>query len=195
MSTLTALTAYALKLILASQDPYATWKDTYPSTAEAFASESLARPLFNGADGEERTVAVYVGVSDFESHHNPKAKGDGHCEEWAPGTTEKEKELENHSPKCLKKGPPHSFCLGQVNDTNFDWLGVTKETLIDDVHVCVRAMGRMFAKSFEKGRECGLPLVDRLSWYVAGSSAKCDPMIKGRHRMLRATFLFDHAQK
>lgn len=188
--------AWVLKLLLlsiAGEPVAAPWRDTYASSADAIAEESNAHPLYGSEDGAARTASVFVGASWFESRHDPKAKGDGKCAAWKPGVSEEEKKLGTASPWCLKKVEPHSFCLGQVNDSNFKWLGITKpEELLDDVRVCVRAMGKMFAESFRKGRECGLPILDRLSWYTGGGAVGCDATAKGRHRMLKAGWLFAH---
>jgi hypothetical protein len=172
--------AWILGLLMATQ-PNAPWQDTYPATAAAMAASAQAEPLFSGPDGAKKTATLYVSISWFESRHNPKAEGDHDClKRDAKGV-------------CVSKGAPHSFCLGQINDTNFAGLGVTKDQVLGDVAVCLHAMNVMIRQSF---RVCAREeLEDRLSWYTAGGNG-CRVNVQSKHRMRKALWLFaNHPMK
>lgn len=185
MPTLITLKAWLLSLLIATGDPSAAWKDTYPTTAAAFAESALASPLFctrqpGGfcvAQPEDirKTGALYVSTSWFESRHNPQAKGDGACLK------------KNAANVCVERGPAHSFCLGQINDSNFPGLGITEEQVLGDVHVCVKAMNALMRRSL---KVCsGQPFEFLLSQYAAGGDG-CRPNKESQHRMKKAQWLF-----
>lgn len=193
--TIKVLTAWVL-LLLTKLEPNAPWKDTYPATAAAFAESAVAHPLFSGEEGPRKTAALYVGVSWYESTFNPKAEGDHRCLEWAPAVA-------GARPKCRKKGEPTSFCLGQINSSNFAALRVSRESLINGepdeegrpgrsgVEVCVSAMNTMLRQSM---RNCAhRPLEERLGQYAAGGDG-CSTLgfEKSRHRVTKALWLFSH---
>jgi len=71
-----ALSLWILGLMTAMQ-PAAPWQATYKDTANAIAQVVVAEePLFEGADGRERTAALMVSVAWFESTFKPGAVGD-----------------------------------------------------------------------------------------------------------------------
>jgi len=169
MST-TILATLALAMMVSAQ-PTAPWRATYQSTADAFAKSAASDPLFDDVDGPERTVAFYVGLAWFESTLKPDAVGD--------------------------KG--HSVCLFQINDSNFEGLGVTRDTLLNGVRdgervvrtpqeVCTGAANRMIRRSFHVCR--ARPLDERLGWYAAGGP-DCDRgLTQSRHRVRKSQWLF-----
>lgn len=135
------------------------WGETYPSTAEAMAESANMSPLFEGNDGPAKTAAVMIAVSWYESAFNPKAIGDG----------------------------GHSFCLGQINDSNFRHLQLTKTLILSDVRVCVKAMSDVMRESF---RVCkGRGFEELLGHYAVGGNG-CPASEKGRGRMRKAQWLF-----
>ena len=149
--------AWILALLTATE-PNAPWKDTYPATATAMAESAQDEPLFAGKDGPKKTAALYVSLSWFEARHNPRAVGD-------------------HG---------HSFCLGQINDTNFKGLGIASGEELFDVRKCLHAVNRMVRTSF---RVCArAELEDRLSWYAGGGDG-CRVNMKSKHRMRKALWL------
>lgn len=184
MLTINLLKAWLFTLLVATGDTSAPWKDTYEDTAAAFAESALTSPLFctKQSDGEcvattddiRKTGALYVSTSWFESRHNPKAEGDGGC-------------LAREGTRCTKHGPAHSFCLGQINDSNFAGLGVTREAIVGDVRVCVKAMNTLMKRSLKvcEGRR----FEDLLSWYTAGGDG-CRTNKESAHRMNKAKWLF-----
>lgn len=159
MST-TPLAALALAMMLRAQ-PSAPWADTYPSTAKAVAEAAHASPVFAGGDGEQRTVALLVSMAWFESTFNPAAVGDN----------------------------GRSVCLFQIHETNWKWLGVTREAL-QDVRVCARTAVRMVHQSFRVCR--ARPLEERLGWYAAGGPDCTRGLSPSRHRVRKALWLFAH---
>jgi hypothetical protein len=193
MSTLLLLKVWILSLLVATGDPGAPWKDTYDTTAMAFAEGAQVSPLFctKQPDGEcvaqpedvRKTGALYVSTSWFESRHNPKAEGDGTCLEWSESADKAGKA------RCLRRGPAHSFCLGQINDSNFPGLGITKEAILGDVRVCVKAMNTLMRKSL---KVCAAePIEFGLSWYAAGGDG-CRPNKESQHRVNKAKWLFSN---
>ncbi len=179
-TTLVALAALALAMMTSAQ-PSAPWRDTYPTTAAACATSAHERPLFAGVDGEQKSVALLVSVAWFESTFNPRAEGDGNC-------------LVRDAPtgRCVKRGPAHSFCLGQIGDSNFAALNVTREELLDDVNACVGAMNTMLRQSLQICRE--RPEEDRLGWYAAGGDGCSRGLIVSGHRVRKAKWLFSNVR-
>lgn len=175
----TSITAAWVLTMMNGVQPNAPWKDTYEDTAIVIAEESNAHPLFAGDDGPAKTASYIVSLSWFESNLNPRAKGD--CRKGG------------HAVKCTEEGAvPHSFCLGQINDTNFASLRVTADELVDSTRTCVRAMRAMAAQSM---RICAVVYHDDaeagLSWYTAGGE-KCTKNDKSAHRVRKAKWLFAH---
>jgi hypothetical protein len=178
MSTTIALAALALAMMNSAQ-PSAPWKDTYPRTSEAFAKSAHEHPLFNGDRGEEQTVALFVSVAWFESSFNPKAEGDHDCLKRASDTN-----------RCLvfDKSKPRSFGLGQIGESNFKTLGVTKELLLEDPDVQVGAMNTMLRQSLYICR--AEPEDFRVAWYAVGGEGCAQGHVVSRHRVLKAKWLF-----
>lgn len=129
---------WILALITETADPAATWKDTYPSTARAIEQVARERPLFSGVDGTQRTAALLVAVSWFESRHNPRAIGD--------------------------KG--QSLCAFQIGKSNLKALKITEEQILSDILTCTRAAVQMMKVSFGVCREN--PIEEKLGHYASG---------------------------
>lgn len=176
MQTVTA--AWALSLLVGTQ-PVAPWRETYEATAAAMAESANSDSLFAADDGPARTVAYYVSVSWFESNHNPRAEGD--C-----------RDSKGASVDCKTAGAtPHSFCLGQIHDSNFAALGVTRDALLEDVGTCVHAMHVMLKQSLHL---CSARWPSEqeawLSWYTGGGPDCETRTTKSAHRVLKAKWLF-----
>lgn len=161
------------------------WRDTYSMTADAIANAANNTPLFSGKDGPARTAAVMVGVADFESKLNPKARGDGICLE------------RDAREKCIRRGPPQSFCAFQVHRSNFAMLETNEEEILNDIFVCARVALRMMHISFKtcSGIDSSTNLswrpIDRLNQYATGGSVCVRPQHdEGEHRMLRGMWLY-----
>lgn len=162
--------------------PNAPWKDTFESTAEAFAENAIASPLFKDDDGR-KTASVMISLAWFEGSLKPNAEGDHDCLKRDPRTK-----------KCtqIDLTRPHSFCTFQINDSNFGTLGVTKDQLLTDIKVCTATALRMMKKSFTicSGRS----VEDLLNWYAVGTNT-CPLTVeqdKGRHRMRKGLWIFTH---
>lgn len=151
---------WVFALMLKGQPQKTPWMDTYRSSAEAIAEAAAANPLFEGSDGDAKTAAVMVGVAIPESALRPDAVGD-------QGT---------------------SYCLFQVNRSNFRGLGVTEEQMRTDVRVCASAGLRMMHMSFRVCRH--QPLKYRLSWYAAGRDG-CAPNSASERRVGLGMRLFE----
>jgi len=183
MLTLTVLKAWILSVMLLIE-PSAPWKATYESTAEAIATDVVnGKPLFKDDDGRH-TASVFISLGLFESHFKQDAEGD--CTHTDPKTG-----------MCVVGSKPHSFCAFQVNESNFAYLGVTKDSLLTDINVCTKAASKMIHKSFEtcSGKDTkGEPLgaKDRLNWYAAGGRGCRPDVIKGEHRINKASWIFGH---
>ncbi len=80
-----------------------------------------------------------------------------------------------------------SFCMFQISRSNHKWLGVTKTELLESVDTCTRAAHTMMKTSLSNCR--GKPFEDRLGWYAVGGPG-CADSVKGRHRVLKAKWLF-----
>lgn len=163
--------------LLTSLEPNTPWKGTYLDTAQAFAEAAQSQPLFAGPDGSRRTAAVLISVAWFEGHFKQDAQGD--CDETDPKTG-----------TCKRGSKPHSFCTFQIHESNFATYGVTKEQLLGDIRVCTATALKIMKGSMQVC--ASMPLLDRLAWYTAGGDSVCRPNVKGRHRMTKAHWLFDH---
>lgn len=71
---MTPLGAWVLAAMSGLQ-PNARWKDTYPATAEAIARVSSEAPLYEGAQREAKTAALFVAISYYESRFRQDARG------------------------------------------------------------------------------------------------------------------------
>lgn len=168
-----ALKVWVLKLMFAVQ-PVAPWTNTYESSAEVIAEESIHNPLFEGEDGR-KTAAILVALGKFEGALKPDAKGD--CDK----TDEK-------TGMCVKGSKPHSFCMFQVNESNFARMGVTQDQMVTDFRVCTKTALRLAHESFRSCRS--LPLEDRLNAYAEGRGGCRPSVVKGKHRMNYGMHLF-----
>lgn len=193
--------SFVLEMMLKAEPKPTPWRDTYASTAQAVANSANKYPLFSGEDGPARSAAVAVAVMWFESHLDPKAKGDGKCLEYQMPSADELEMRASKFPgipvplKCKKKGPPQSFCAFQVGVSNFKFLGVTEETILGDIQVCSDAGFRMMNASFGLCRE--RPLDERLTHYAAGGSTCTlneDATRKSKHRMAKALWLFKNTR-
>ncbi len=142
--------------------PAAPWSDGYGETALAIAEASEADPLYAGPHGVERTAAVLVSLSWFESRFDPEAVGDN----------------------------GHSVCLGQVGTSNLKELGVTKAEMLGDRSVCLRSMLRMMRRSFAVCR--GRPMPQSLGWYASGGKTCGGLVKSGHRIDLALRLLRDH---
>lgn len=179
MLQLPILKAWALSVMLFLV-PSAPWRSSYEASAEAIAENAISSPLFKDDDGR-RTAAILISVAFFEGTFKPNAEGDHEC-------------LRRESGHCVKldQTKPHSFCMFQINDTNFGSLGVTREQLQTDIRVCTSTALRMMKMSFHNCS--GMSLEDRLNWYVMGQRtcpAKV-PMDKGQHRIRKGMWIYNH---
>jgi hypothetical protein len=176
MLTLTVLKAWILAAMLSMQ-PNVAWKNTYEKTAEAIATEAIAYPLYPGKEDGRRTASIFLAVGFYESNFKPDAQGD--CDKT------------NDQGMCIAGSTPHSFCTFQVSESNYSYLGVTKTQMLEDINVCTHAAGRMMHRSYDV--VCaGRPDVDRLNQYATGGP-RCLPSVpKGRHRVLKAQWIFGH---
>lgn len=176
--------AAVLSMMVQVQSPSKVpWGGTYARTSQAIASAANNAPLIQGDDGAEKTAALIVAVAWFEGKFDQKAKGDGKCLAW-----------DEHAdvagrPKCLRRGPPESFCTMQVHQSNFGALNVTEEQILDDVDVCVRAGLQMMHHSFHTCRDW--PLAGRLNQYATGGPTCVQPLHdEGAHRVRMGLWLF-----
>lgn len=71
---MSALGAWVLVAMTGLQ-PDAKWKGTYPATAEAIAKVATEAPLYDGAQKEVKTAALYVAISYYESRFRNDARG------------------------------------------------------------------------------------------------------------------------
>jgi len=170
------LSAYALSVMIAMH-PVSPWQNTYETSAKAISTASIRNPIFGGVDGAAKTVALVIAVADFESGFQPDAGGD--CSE----TTDKG--------ICAKGSKPHSFCMMQINESNFRGYRTTKEEILSNIDVCVSIGISMMKQSFAICRS--RPLEERLAWYAGGGN-NCpiglDATRKSNHRIAKAMWLF-----
>lgn len=186
--------AFVLEMMDEAQ-PHAPWKNTYPSTAMAIATESNAWPLYPGEDGPARTAAIMVGVAEMESHFDPKAKGDGVCLEYEvrPATMFGLGALYAlKKPRCIKRGPPQSFCAFQVHQSNFTSLGVSEAEVLGSIETCTRSALRMMHASFNLCGGSPWTPFDLLNQYATGGGVCVRPLHdEGEHRMRRGMWLYN----
>lgn len=169
-------------------EPKAPWADTYEATATAVALEAHANPVYPRAqDGVRRTMALVLGIAFYESNFRPDAEGD--CRKKDGGT------IASVSGRC-KDSTASSLCLLQVSSGNLKGLGLTREEILRDTRVCVRAglrlvhvsMGVCRAKAYE----------DRLAQYAHGGDtcggAKGEGIMESRHRVAKAKWFFGNAE-
>ena len=164
--------SFVLEMMLKAEPRPTPWHDTYMSTAQAVAKSANKYPLFAGDDGPAKSAALAVGVMWFESHFEPKAKGDRQClERDARGD-------------CLKRGEPQSLCAFQVGVSNFKGLGVTEESILGDIQVCSDSGFRMMRTSFSICSGGDWTIEDRLNQYATGGSVCQRPFHdEGGHRV------------
>ena len=169
LSTMTAL------------EPGATYRETYPTTAQAIADAAEANPL--PREGAAKTAAILVALAWFESRFQVNAQGD--CPKRTSFGT------------CEKGSTPQSFGAWQVSRSNLAGLDLSPESVLEDAGVAARASLTLVRESF---RVCARePLSSRLGWY-AGGTGRCisseDAKRKSEHRMAKAVWIYDHfAQK
>lgn len=132
-----ALAVWVLSIMHVLQ-PAAPWIDGYPETANAIAIAATNDPLYAGPHGAERTAAVLVSLSWFESRFDPAAVGDGGA----------------------------SLCLGQVGGSNLKALGLTRDAVLSDRATCLRGVLSMIRTSVAVCR--GRPLAESLGHYASG---------------------------
>lgn len=100
--------------------PEARWKNTYPATAEAFATVASESPLFEGDHKIARTIALFLSISYYESRFRNDARGGGG--RW--------------------------LCLMQVAREHLPKGGAQK--VLHDPEACVRAALPMLKHSFKR---------------------------------------------
>jgi len=170
------LSAYALAVMLAIQ-PNSPYKESFEKSAKAVSSASIRSPIFAGSDGVAKTVDLVISVANFESGLQPDANGD--CDQ----TTDKG--------ICVKGSKPHSFCMMQINESNFKGYRTTREEILTNIDICVSIGISMMKQSF---RIChDRPLDERLAWYAGGGNGcptGLDAVRKSKHRIDKAMWLF-----
>ena len=153
------LSILVLRTMLSLQ-PEAPWKDTYELTSEVIAQMSQDEPLFRGDDGPMRTAAVLVSLGWFEGRFRQDAVN-------------------------AKEG---SYCMFQVNQSNFKALGVTREQIQSNFVVCTRAALEMAKVS---GHVCSRrPREEFLGHYASGGDT-CGGVRASVNRMRKAFSIFD----
>lgn len=171
----TPLTAWVLLAMLRVQ-PTAPWIDTYPSTAEAIATAATDEPLFQGEDGAKKTAAILTSVAWYEGTFKQNAEGD-HIK-LADG----------------RKGRPRSFCTMQIHETNFRYLGVTKDQVQEDIGVCIRSALRLMRISFTLCKQKGFEHL--LDQYTTGTGGcRAPKKNEGVHRMRKGMWLFNNVHE
>lgn len=155
---------------MTTKEPNAAWKASYATTAEAFAVVAEDSPLFGGDDGVKRTAALELAVTWFESTFAPDAVGDKTCVEyaWHGPVLGYAWGFPYYATGCARRGEARSFCLFQVGESNFAFLGVTRDQIMADRETCARAGVTMLRVSMEicKGRSSS----DVLAHYAAGGA-------------------------
>lgn len=185
MTKYAILAAWILQ-VMNHEESSAPWKATYAASADAIAHISTDAPLFQGDDGPRKTASEFLSIGLFESHYDPRAEGDRACLKW-----EERPIADSNTTKhvCVKQGAPHSFCMFQISDGNFEWLNTTREKIQNDFQECLRAAHTMIKTSHKICRD--KPKEDRLNWYARGGDG-CDPYDKGKHRVLKSGWIFAH---
>lgn len=173
------LIKWALAAMTSAQPPAVTpWADTYSNTAEVFVKVAEEHPLFKGDDGVQRTVSWFVSTAWFEGRFDPHAKGD--C-------TKK-----TQDGKCADITTAQSFCMFQVEKSNFKQLGVTEEQILGSTETCTLAGRQMMSISI--GICKGRPMEDWLGQYAFGhdlcGGPKGEGLKESRHRVMKAKWLF-----
>ena len=176
------LTAWAAS-VMRRLEPAAPWTSTYESSARVLVQTAIERPLYPGvADGVKRTISVLLGLAYYESNFLADAEGD--C------ITASGKLVPSVSGRC-KDSTPHSYCMFQLNKSNFRTLGTSREEVQTDLAVCAKNALRMIHASFAICH--ARPLDDRLANYAAGGEGCGGPKGEGvdlsRHRMKKATWI------
>jgi len=145
--------------------------------ATAIANESIATPLFAGADGDRQTAALITSLAWFEGGNNPAAIGD--CKIPDPDVA--------HWHPCTEARIPQSFCALQIHlpggaKTVEGW---TRADLLADPVKCVRAGLRIIKASIAADRSgtCSL------CFYARGTDNAEARKLSG-HRMALAHRIF-----
>lgn len=179
--------AWVLSLLL-KLEPQAAHRATYERTAKAIADASNIDPLFSGDKGAEKTATLITSTARYESGFIPNAEGD--C------TSSDGKLVASKAGVCPIGTKPHSYCLVQVGESNFKFLGVTKDEIQTNIDTCVRSGLRLMHISFKVCHE--RVLEERLSHYAGGGNG-CptwqDAINKSRHRITLALWLFKQARE
>jgi len=148
-----------------------------PATfADAIATESIAAPLFAGAQGAERSAALLTALAWFEGGNEPAAIGDCRIPDPRPGWH-----------PCTEARIPQSFCALQINlpggaKTPEGW---GRAELLSDPLKCVRASLRAIRASIAADRSGTCPLC----FYAGGADNSVTRRLSG-HRMDLAKKLF-----
>jgi hypothetical protein len=161
--------------LMTELEPGATYKETYPTTAAAFARAAERNPL-PGLDAT-RTATMLVAVAWFEGRFQVDAKGD--CTKGNFSVP-----CKDSNGKPTPDAVPHSFCTMQINESNLRGYETTKAEILSDVDRCVTIGLRIMRESFRVCARMKLPW--KLSWYASGGgvcSDKPDPVEKSRHRV------------
>lgn len=153
--------------------PPAPWASTYDATAEGMAhviQDPAERPLYEGADGRERTAALLVSLAWFESTFKPGAVGD--CG------------ADGEKPRACKPGElGRSHGLFQVQGAGD----------LTDTRAATRAALVLLRQSFKACKK--RPPSEWLGWYAAGGN-DCDRgLSESRHRFQKAQWLFLHVAR
>lgn len=152
MNTTLASWALALMTTLAAPER-APWGDTYAETARGIVAGAEAEPVFDGAAGVARTVALDVAVAMFESTFEPGALGD--C----------------YKLKASRLDPDPPRKARTVEGCRSHGLFQTDVRLPASAEEQTRYANRMIRASFRVCRD--LPLEERLAWYAAGGEDGC----------------------
>lgn len=172
--------AFVTLLIEKAQPAGAPWQSTRPMVAEVIARKSNFEPLFKGDDGPAKTASVAVAILLFESGIKPDAVGD--CLE------------KDDKGMCLPGATPRSYCGFQIERSNLPALGVTREQIVSNFEVCTDAAWKMMKSSFSICKGKDWTEEDLLNQYATGGGV-CLPSEKGKHRMLKALWLYKVARK
>ncbi len=116
---MTPLALWALAAMTGLQ-PHAKWDSTYPATAEAIATIATEAPLYEGAQREVRTAALYVALAYYESRFRNEARG----------------------------GKGRWLCLMQVARENLPRGGAAR--VLASPEACLRAALPVLQRSFQK---------------------------------------------
>lgn len=147
-----------------------------PAFADAIAAESIATPLFAGADGDRETAALITSLAWFEGGNDPTAIGDCKIPDPRPGWH-----------PCTEPRIPQSFCALQIHlpggaKTAEGWTGAD---LRSDPVKCVRAGLRIVKASIlaDRSGTCALCV------YARGRDTAEARTLSG-HRMALAHRIF-----